>query len=150
MAVDLALSKEAGFFDLSITNGDFTSVDNFDTSITVALFADKRADETEIPPAELRRGWWGNPFNGDATFELGSKLWLLYQARNTQDTLNSAIDFAQNALQWSIDDNHAEKVEVNALFTNGTLGLNVKIFRDQSRVENKFFDLWQNSGKTIG
>ena len=114
MSVDLALSKDAttSLFDISLVNGDFTLVDSFDTSITVALFADERADASEVPAAELRRGWWGNQFGDDPLFQLGSKIWLIEQARSNQDTLNSAIDFAKNSLQWLIDDDHAENIEV--------------------------------------
>jgi len=148
MAVDLKLSKDAttSLFDISLTDGDFTLVDSFDTSITVALFADARAAASEVLPAELRRGWWGNQFGDDPTFQLGSKLWLIEQARNNQDTLNSAIDFAQNSLQWLVDDDHAEDVEVTGEQTSTGIGLTVKIARDQSRVDTKFYDLWENSG----
>jgi len=148
MAIDLKVTKDAttGLCDLTLTNGDFTIVDSFDTSIKVALFADERADPSEVPSAELRRGWWGNQFNGDIEFELGSKLWLLNQVRNNQDTLNSAIDIAQNSLQWLVSDDHANKVEVSGIQTADNITLEVTIFRDQARVETKYYDLWENSG----
>lgn len=148
MSVDLALTKDSttSLFDVTIVNGDFKLVDSFDTSIDVSLFADERADKSEVPAAELRRGWWGNQFGDDINFQLGSKLWLLDQTRNTQDTLNSAIDFAKKSLQWLIDDDHVENIEVLGEQTSTGIRLTVKIFRDQSRVDTKFYDLWENSG----
>ncbi len=148
MTIDLALAKDpiTGLLDLSIVNGDFTLVDSFDTSLTVSLFADARADASEVPSAELRRGWWGNQFDDDLEFDLGSKLWLLDQARRTQATLNSAIGFAQNSLQWLVDDGHAKRVEVTGVFTSQGIRLTVTIFRDQNRVETRNFDLWENTG----
>lgn len=150
MAIDLKLAKDddTGLQDVSLTNGDFTYVDSFDTSITVSLLGDERADKSEVPTAEFRRGWWGNQFNDDITFQLGSKLWLLKQARKTQATLNLAINAAQNALQWLVTDGHAENVRVAGEFTTNGIGLTITIERDQARTETKYYDLWQNSGAT--
>jgi phage gp46-like protein len=148
MAIDLKLAKDdaTGLYDLSLTAGDFTLVDSFDTSVQVSILGDERADQSEVPSSELRRGWWGNQFNDDIAFQLGSKLWLLYQARATQDTLNSAINFAQNSLQWLVDDGHAQEVAVTGVRTIDNITLTVNIFRDQARVETRYYDLWDNTG----
>ena len=148
MAVDLKLTKDpaTGLFDLTIKNGDFALVDSFDTSIIVSLFSDQRADASEVPASESRRGWWGDQFGDDPTFRSGSKLWLLDQARNTQETLNSAIDFSSDSLQWFIDENHIENIEITGESTSTGITLKEIFFRDQSRVDTKFFDLWENSG----
>lgn len=152
MPIDLVLAKDetTGLQDISITDGDFTSLDSFDTSIKVSLFADERADSSEVQAAEKRRGWWGNQFNDDdISFQLGSKLWLLDQARLTQDTLNSAIDISKNALQWLIDDGHANDVVVTGEFAPEGIRITVTIFRDQARTETRYYDLWENSGDAI-
>lgn len=148
MAVDLLLKQNSDtkFFDLSIKDGDFESVNNFDTSIIVSLFSDKRADASEVGSSHLRRGWWGDLFNDDPTFQSGSKLWLLDQARLTENILNSAIDYARNSLQWLVDDNLADNIQVTGILQENGIRLNIVIFRGQSKVFNRFFDLWQNSG----
>lgn len=149
MAIDLALTQDEDtkIFDLSLVNGDFKIIDSFDTSLQVSLFADARADASEVPASERRRGWWGNQFINSLVSDLGSKLWLLEQSRRTQSVLNSAIDFARISLQWLVDEGHADDVEVSGVFLNTSgIRLTITIFRDQSRVETKFYDLWENTG----
>ncbi len=150
MAVDIKLTQDAttGEFDVSFENGDFALVDSFDTSLTVSLFADARADASQVPRSELRRGWWGNQFGADfPLFEIGSLLWLIHQARKTQSVLNSAIDFAQNSLQWLVNDDHADRVTAAGEFTEEGISLAINIERGNSIVETKFFDLWDNTGQ---
>lgn len=152
-AVDIALLKDSitHLYDINIDdNGDFILVNNFDTSLTVSLFANARANESEIPRSELRRGWWGDQFDPDfPNFQLGSKLWLLSQARKTQSTLNSAIDYTRSSLQWLIDENHAENVTVTGEITPTGITLSVVIDRGAGIVETKYYDLWNHSGGTL-
>lgn len=150
MAIDIALIQDSatGIYDIAFENGDFQSVNSFDTSIIVSLFADARATASQVPRSELRRGWWGNQFDPSfPLFELGSKLWLLYQARNTQDTLNNAIDFARNSLQWLVNDNNAKSVNVSGALTASGITLTIVIDRGSSIVETRYYDLWNNSGQ---
>lgn len=150
MAIDIKLTQndDTGIFDISFINGDFETIDSFDTSLQVSLFTDARADASQVPRSELRRGWWGNQFSpGFPGFEIGSKLWLLNQARKTQDTLNNAIDFVRNSLQWLVTDNHAKGVNVSGVFTNTGIGLTIIIDRGSSIVETKYYDLWNNTGQ---
>ncbi len=148
MAIDIELTQQenTGEFVVSLENGDFKTVDSFDTSIAVALFGDERADSSEVPAVERRRGWWGNNFNDTPEFQLGSKLWLLNQNRRTQDTLNKAITIAQNALQWLVDDGHADAVDVTGAFSDNGITLTITIFRNSAVTETKYYDLWNNSG----
>jgi phage gp46-like protein len=149
MAIDIALRQnEFNEFDVSFENGDFKLVDSFDTSLTLSLFADARALPSQVPRSELRRGWWGNQFDDDfPLYELGSRLWLLNQSRKTQSTLNNAVDFTRNALQWLVDKNHAVSVDVQGEFTQNGIRLKITINRGNSTVETRYFDLWNNSGQ---
>lgn len=149
MAIDIKLTQDAtGLFDVSFANGDFETVDSFDTSLQVSLFADARASASQVPRSELRRGWWGNQFDSDfPLFEVGSKLWLLNQARLTQDTLNNAVDFARNALQWLVLKNHAKDVKVSGSLASEGITLAITIDRGNSIVETKYYDLWNNTGQ---
>lgn len=148
MAIDIQLLQQEGTgeFVISLENGDFKTIDSFDTSISVALFGDERADSSEVPAVERRRGWWGNNFSNDPEFQLGSKLWFLNQNRRTPETLNKAITIAQNALEWLVVDEHAESVKVLGAFTENGIGLTITIFRSNAVTETRFFDLWNNSG----
>lgn len=149
MAIDIAIQQDAitGKFYTSLSNGDFLTNNSFDTSLTISLFGDRRADPSEVPIVQNRRGWWGNAFNtDDIEFELGSKLWLLYQERATPATLNKAVSYAREALQWLVDDQHAQRINVSGVLSQNNIQLNIKIFRDSGVTETRYYDLWDNTG----
>lgn len=151
MAVDIALIKDSeGIYDIAIgSDGQLVTTDGFDSSLTLSLFTDKRATASQVPQAERRRGFWGNVFEFLDGFERGSWLWLLDQERTTRDTLNAAIDYVKNGLQWLIDDGHALKVNVTAAYTdirNGVMAITIVIVRDQSVTETVSYEIWLNTG----
>lgn len=148
MAIDIAIQQDStGKFYTELSNGDFLTNNSFDTSLIISLFGDKRADPSEVPTVENRRGWWGNPFNtDDITFELGSKLWLLHQERATPATLSKAISYAKDALQWLVDDGFAQRVDVSGNLSQNNIQLIVTIFRDAAVTETKYYSLWDNTG----
>jgi len=98
--VDIKLNDDKGYWDIDFdSQGDFVLEDGFDTAILMSLMCNKRANEAEVEAPQYRRGWWGNETSDFDNFEIGSKLWLLSQARATQNTLNRAIRYTQDALQ---------------------------------------------------
>jgi phage gp46-like protein len=148
--IDLAIFKnENGHYDVSIDDeGDFATLNSLDTAIQLSLFCDVRADESEEPVNELRRGYWGNTLHDVDGFEVGSKLWLLSQAKNTVNTLNSAVDYARQCLQWFIDDNIAVDAKVNGEQTQNNIQLGIEFIRSNNDVESRFYELWNNTGKS--
>lgn len=132
-------------FDISFdTDGDILTDDFFDTSLLYSLLGERRADPSEVVEPQLRRGWIGSE-NKD--FENGSKLWLFEQARVTRSNLNRIEDEARKALQWLVDDGFVVSVdEVTATVKNGKITLEIVIRRSRSKVERRFFTLWQNTG----
>jgi phage gp46-like protein len=145
--IDLALIQDAnGQFDIGIDpdTGDFLLTDGFDTALVMSLFCERRADESEVPTAELRRGWWGNTV-GPEGFEIGSKLWLLDQSRKIQATLNRAEDYTREALQWFIDDGHLVSFDVSAIFSSNGITLNIKLNRSNSATESRSYQIWENT-----
>lgn len=143
----LARKKELGnLYDISFANGDFEMVNNFDTSLQMSIYCERRADPSEVPTPELRRGWWGNELSDNMGFQIGSKIWLLAQARLTQDTLNKVITYTQEALEWYVEDGLLMKIEVSAEFLEDIgIRLFIKLYRSPNQVETKFFDLWNNT-----
>lgn len=136
-------------FDIAFDDsGDFLMTDSFDTAIKMSFFGEVRADRSEVPSPERRRGWWGNTVNVD-NYEFGSKLWLLDQVRATQDTLNKAINYTQLGFQWFVSDNLLSKVEVTGELRPDNVKLAIVLIRSNSIVETRYFDLWQNSGRTF-
>lgn len=147
--IDLKVSRQAAFnglYDLSITEGQFDLVDNFDTSLQMSIYCERRADSSEVLSPDQRRGWWGNTVSNIPNFEIGSKIWILYQSRLTQDVLNQIIDYAEESLQWLVDGNYLNSFQVDAAIVDDTsIRLNITLFRSPDNVETKFFDLWNNT-----
>lgn len=127
-AVDIALARQDdGSYDISLDgNGDLAQTADIDTAIYMSLLTDKRAAASEVPLPQNRRGWWGNIFNTDPDYEIGSKLWLLEQSRGTQDTLNKAQQYVVDCLQWLITDKYVKGIAVNAELVANGIQVNVK------------------------
>lgn len=142
---DLAIEFISVDFDISFdTDGDILTDDFFDTSLLYSLLGERRADPSEVVEPQLRRGWIGSE---DKDFENGSKLWLFEQARVTRSNLNRIEDEARKALQWLVDDGLVVSVdEVTATVKSGKITLEIVIRRSRSKVERRFFDLWENTG----
>lgn len=145
--IDIAVLQDAsGQFDIAIDpdTGDLLLVSGFETALAMSIFEERRADKSEVPTSELRRGWWGNTV-GPIGFEIGSKLWLLEQARKTQATLNSAKDYAKKCTQWLVSDRHLVKVETEAKFTSDNLDLIIELKRSNGQTEIKSYQLWERT-----
>lgn len=100
--------------DLSIIwkdgEGDIISLDStllldnsLTTAIIISLFTDARVN--------YQRGWWGNDFGQS---ELGSRLWTLSRSKQLFEILDDAQVYAEQALQWLIEDNHVLGIDVSA------------------------------------
>ena len=142
--IDVCLQEIAGrLYDISFdSEGDILSNDAFDTAILVSLFAERRANESEVPEASRRRGWVGNEDTPGT--EMGSKLWLYEQSRLTRDAVSGIGIAARNALQWLVDDGFADAIEgINPIPTSEGVRLEVVIRRPNSKTERRFYDLWQ-------
>lgn len=113
MAQDVLIrANDRGLYDLQIENSDFASAEGFESSIPTSLFSDARASAVQVQEAQKRRGWIGNILYAEIDRELGGLLWTLEQARLTQDTLNFARSYAEDSLQWMIDDGIARSISV--------------------------------------
>ena len=146
MTTDVKLDKPAGsqYYDLSLDdNGDLTNGDFFDTSLQYSILGEQRATASEVTVSEFRRGWLGNE---NSTYENGSKVWLYKQARLNRTALNDLQTAASNGLKWLVEDNLLESIEVKALTRKGVGLLEIKLFRFNSKVDIRFFELWNNTG----
>jgi phage gp46-like protein len=145
--VDLDLQKnDDGYYDISFnSSGDFSKTKGFNTAIKMSLFCEKRASESEVPLPEFRRGWYGNAYLGFDNFELGSKLWLLFQARATQFALNKSVTYATDAFQWMTDNNYLDKVDVTSEFVHDKLQINVDLLRSNNVISSFGYSIWDNT-----
>jgi phage gp46-like protein len=107
--------------DWSLAAGDLQTSQDLETACLVSLFTDKLATPDFVPTdgSSDRRGWWADPYN-DAP--LGSNLWQLERAKKTRDTLALARRYAEEALQWLVDDGVAKDVVVNTAWLGAAIG----------------------------
>lgn len=106
--------SKTGKTDVQIAdNRDLVQDQGFETAILVSIGTDRRAlDEDVIPDGtENKRGWWGDVLNSDGD-KIGSRRWLLYRSKLTDDTMNSLEEYDLEALQWMIDDGVASSIVI--------------------------------------
>ncbi|MDP1681094.1 MAG: phage GP46 family protein [Burkholderiales bacterium] len=144
----LFVSFEAGA-DLALEGFALATDDGLETAVILSLFTDARAADDDALPAGSteRRGAWIDSYpvvDGD---KFGSRLWLLQREKQTQDTLNRAKEYAEEALGWMISDGVASRVDVAAFIVRmGVLGLSIAIHRpDVSVTRYRYENLWNNA-----
>lgn len=135
--------------DIALEQFALAADDGLETAVILSLFTDARAsDDDPLPFGESdRRGWWADAFPSVDRDRIGSRLWLLRREKQTQDTLNRAREYAEEALDWLIADGVARSVEVESFIVrNGVLGLSVVIQRpDASIARFRYETLWNRS-----
>lgn len=143
--IDLELAQRDSYLDISFDElGDLNTTDSLDTTVMVSLFEDSRANKEQVFLPEHRRGSWVNTLNSVQGFIRGSLLWILAQARLTNDTVNKARDFTQIALQPLVDDGIVDSVEVEATRNQGKLDIVIKLFDGLGISEVRFPDALNN------
>ena len=147
--IDLKLTQdEFGAFDLTIADGDFESVEGFDTALNLSLLTDARAPEDKVAVPENRKGWLGDLTSPVTDRLIGSLLWLLDQRRLTQDTLNDAVSFTRDALNWFVQDGIAKAVDVTGVIIPKTgIQLTIVITTFDGRTETHYVPLWEVTGQ---
>lgn len=118
-----------GLADVSIEANDLQVDDGLKTAIILSLFTDRRAELSDtLPDGQTdRRGWWADAVPVVAGDRFGSRLWLLDRSKQTADTLERAQAYAQESLQWLIDDRVTDSVTVVAEFIQPNLGLGLAV-----------------------
>lgn len=131
-------------FDTSLLQGDFLfdsdlqdleSESGIESAVIVSLFTDRRAEDDDIlpdPQSTDRRGWWGDLTADITGDQIGSRLWLLSREKTLESVLIRAKEYAEESLQWMLDDNIVEKIEVETqrqgIPGNDVLALGIKIY----------------------
>jgi len=141
----LIKSDDNGIYDLQIDGSDFSSSEGFETAIPTSYFSDSRAPAVQVQEAGNRRGWVGNILSVDLERELGGLLWILDQARITENILNFAKSFAQDSLQWLLDDGEARIVQITV--EREGVG-EIRIFTNITTIDNtvlRYVTLWRST-----
>lgn len=146
MTTDVVLNTLKGYYDFDWTEGgDISTAQTLDTYILMCIFEEVRATAAEVPESNRRRGWVGNESTPGS--EQGSKAWQFYQERVTGTTLADLGPVIRNGLQRLIDEKIAVSVEVETPFLrNGKVCVFINLGRGGSKVDRRFFELWDNTG----
>jgi len=134
--------------DFSLDGLGLTEDDGLETAVIISLFTDRRATADDSIPdgSSDRRGWWADEFAAVNNDLIGSRLWLLSREKQLPAVLVKAQAYAQEALQWLVDDGVAESVTVLASNpASGVLGLQVDISRPQQPVTRYLFTTFWSS-----
>lgn len=133
---DLKMVVGDGCAGLALEDGDLELDATLSSAVLISLFTDGRADlEDEVPDGSTdRRGWWAANFLPDERFEaFGSRIWLTERGKLTNETLASAEEFAIESLQWMLDSDVADAVNVTASRVDGRqLLLEIEITRGEA------------------
>jgi phage gp46-like protein len=81
-------------------------------AVEISLFTWRRANASDQTDDDERFGWWGDSYPLEANDRIGSRLWLLRRRKLTTETIGAAVMYAQEAMQWLIDDGHVVDVQV--------------------------------------
>lgn len=125
-------SQSAG--DWQMSGPSLLSGNDLPTAILISLLTDRLA-ETDDPITDGTndpRGWWGDL---GADYPIGSRLWLLERAKQTNDTLQLAQNYATEALQWLIDDGVVASFDILTEWTRPRmLGMRITAYRQDGSV----------------
>ena len=131
-------------------NGSQTSLSDFmredlPRAIINSLFSWRRAEDDDDLPGTSKEGWWADSFDNDRD-KFGSRLWLLSRSKITEETLLRAEEYAQEALQWLVDDGVAVSIDVKAERGDaGRLDLTVTVSRPEEKdLTARFADVWSS------
>lgn len=130
--------------------GGLDASDQLASAVFISLFTDKRAPEGWRPEVADRRGWWGDAVapEGEEPFELGSHLWLLRNEVATEQQVQDARLYAQEALSWLVEERVAASVTVESGLIEQPrrgVGLHVRITDRQGEIafDRRFARLWR-------
>lgn len=118
--------------DLSRDGGNILTDEGLETAAFISLFTRRAAlpDDVLPEPQAPRGGWWADPYADVEGDLIGSRLWLLSRSKASQATVNLARLYAEEAVQWMVEDGIAESVTAEAeRHADGVLAFRVEIVK---------------------
>ncbi|CNJ10305.1 phage GP46 family protein [Yersinia bercovieri] len=111
-------------------------------AVIISLFTWRRADPDD--DAERPMGWWGDSYPTVQNDRIGSRLYLLQRTTLTNNTVELARGYLEQALAWLKEDGVVSRIAIN-LQRRGTdiLTAEITLYRnDGSSQLITFDDLW--------
>lgn len=143
--VSLIWNPETFSADISVTGGDLSGGDDLESAVINSLFTWRRAKpDDDVSDDVTRRGWWGDTLAEVDGDKVGSRLWLLFRRKITNETMALAREAVAEALQWLIDEKVATGI-ATSVTRNGQdrVDMVVTITRTDGRDrELKFDNVW--------
>lgn len=135
-------------------NGAQVSADMTDSlsrAVVISLFTWQRASQSDEVDNDQRMGWWGDTFAENKGDKIGSKLWLLLRQKVTDETINSAQEYAYESLKWLIDDGICSDITVNVERDTddpNRINLDVQLTTSTSNLTYKIKDVLNGNSQT--
>lgn len=97
-----------------LSSGAITQGQDLETAVIVRLFTWRRAKDDDVLPDDSgeRYGFWAEAYARENATPLGSRLWLLARAKLTQQTLNLAKLYVEEALADLVENGVAQQIDV--------------------------------------
>lgn len=128
------------WFDVLLEDGDLAADAGLESAIVLSLFLDRQAEADDVTDDNDKRGWWADGIDGDDD-RIGSRLWLLQREKTTTEVLRRAEEYAEEALEWLVEDGVAKSVSSTAERVGlGMLQLTVQIQRPDGR---RYQNAWE-------
>lgn len=119
-----------------------TPTDNLTRAVIISLFTWRRADPDD--DSEQPMGWWGDSYPTTQNDRIGSRLYLLQRTTLTNNTVELARGYLEQALAWLKDDGIVSRIAINVQ-RRGTeiLTAEITLYRNDGNSQLiTFDDLW--------
>jgi len=148
MSGELQLVFDGSQSDIAFANGDFEAGGGLEGAILISVFTHARAPAELTPDLrpDQRGGWWAD----EPAQPLGSLLWLTNRAKAIPETATRAQGWVRDALQWLINEQIVERLDVAVVLNGKRLEITVTLVRGRatrwSRAWNSALDALYAAG----
>jgi phage gp46-like protein len=141
-----SINPDINVYDISLDEeGQLTGTKGLDTALLMSLLCEQRASISQVAIPQYRRGWWGNTLSSYPNFQIGSLIWLYYQARKNDAATSGIITAIESAFAWLVEDGYLTNINVNAVETDYGVILSVELVNNNVVVNSISFNLWENT-----
>ncbi len=101
MSLALCYDADRRHYDLGVEGGQFVQDDSLRGPVRISVHTDRRVEPSELEPEETdQRGWWGDKFRDRP---IGSRLWLLRNAKATPENAERGRLYMEECLAWMVE-----------------------------------------------